>query len=81
MMPKLPRNDGLSTLNRLPWYVPFFVKATPLTVGRLPFIRIFRHTQQKVSSSASTRPSSDETLQRSKLAKKHYPPLPVHLLQ
>lgn len=58
-----------------------FVKAPPLTVGRLPSIRIFRHTQQKVSSSASTRPSSDETLPRSKLAKKHYPPLPVHLLQ
>lgn len=44
------------------------------------FFFFFRPTQRKVSSSASIRPSSDETLQRSILAKKNYPLLPAHLL-
>lgn len=44
-----------------------------------PFF-FFRPTQRKVSSSVSIRPSSDETLQRSILAKKNYPLLPAHLL-
>lgn len=45
-----------------------------------PFSFFFRPTQRKVSSSASIRLSSDETLQRSILAKKNYPLLPAHLL-
>lgn len=56
----------------------FFLCITP---GNLkPLFSFFRPTQRKVSSSASTRPSSDETLQRSILAKKNYLLLPVRLL-
>lgn len=50
------------------------------TPGEAKTFFFFRPTQRKVSSSASTRPSSDETLQRSILAKKNYPLLPAHLL-